>query len=116
MLQILANQNQTNCWVYCYEFSACDGAPQSIDTKLLSFVNKHRIVYYDESLVPLSFRGILFTKFFKILPVLVGFRQLVVRAGTWSLGGTSEMSFFPVSCKEIRNMLLTINYEYGNIY
>jgi hypothetical protein len=41
-------------------------------------------------------------KFFKILPVLVDFRQLVVRAyGTWSLGGTGEMSFFPVSLRKL---------------
>ena len=51
---------------------------------------------------------------FQILPVL---RELVVRAyGTWSLGGTGEMTFFPFSCKEIRNISLTINNKYRNIY
>ena len=56
-------------------------------------------------------------RFFFNVSNLAGFRELVVRAyGTWSLGGTGEMNFFPFSCKEIRNISLTINYEYRNIY
>jgi hypothetical protein len=33
---------------------------------------------------------------------LAGFRQIVIRAyGTWSLGGTGEMTFFPVSLSKL---------------
>ena len=120
ILQIVANQNKTvlSLLPRIFRLLFAGTGPHSLLPRncFLLSINTELFIT-TKAQCPSLYVAYFLLNFFKILSVLVDFRQLVVRAyGTWSLGGTGEMSFFPVSCKEIRNISLTINYEYRHFY